>query len=153
MKCPGAKHSERVGLRKGEKKRRRANERWGARMQVTVIRKKNTKLVIVWNKYKKDSSQKSRRLKFKIIRNKGQCPEKRMAILKQFCPALKVILPRMHFSIFLCQRHWYLWVSWLNFIPFFFNIICKVKMSPSEQTGAEKGQNCHGRAFTLLGEV
>lgn len=76
MKCPGAKHSERVGLRKGEKKRGRANERWGARMQVTVIRKKNTKLVIAWNKYKTDSSQKSRRLKFKIMRNKGQCPEK-----------------------------------------------------------------------------
>lgn len=76
MKCPGAKHSEGVGLRKGEKKRGRANERWGARMQVTVIRKKNTKLVIAWNKYKTDSSQKSRRLKCKIVRNQDQRPEK-----------------------------------------------------------------------------
>lgn len=64
-------------MRKGEK-RGRANERWGARMQVTVIRKKknNTKLANAWNRYKTDSSQKSRRLGFKIIGNKDQYPEK-----------------------------------------------------------------------------
>lgn len=54
-----AKHSEGVGLRKGRRREGRANERWGARMQVTVIRRKKSKLVIACNKDKTDSSQKS----------------------------------------------------------------------------------------------